>query len=856
MSSRFFSTAYSDSDSSEEELITTEEELLSSSEEDVPQAQEEEEEEEESSDEEDLEDEEEEEQKEKETDKGMAFRTTTSSRTAAYFLRGSNIPDSSDESESESDDDTKKVVKSAKDKLLEEMKSSVESIDNASDFDDWITVSKEFDKLNKLLTKSQQQNISTPKFYIKTLAELENIIVLVSKENTKMNAVTSKAFNSIKQRVKKSSREFEDLIQQYNEDPDAFIAGEGLDESIVKIAASEAENEEEQEDIPTTLKSIIESRGKKNVDRYEQVSSLEKLLAIAETPFEFICVYLLLIPSRFDLTSSANVMPVDHWNASMENMQELLTILEENFSKYRVTETAEPGFDFQVEPKPNSSGVVEILGSVASFVDRLDDELNKHLLSIPGSDSTAYRSRLRDEIPMYNLIVRCQLYLEALTNSSIVDDDNDQLFRVIIMRINHIYYRSVKLIISSEKAALKSLPSSCIKSSIIITPENAESIDVAYTEKLFNNLSSILYRQSNSVYRKKAMLYHVYYFALNGHYYKARDMLLMSHLQSSIHTSEIALQVLFNRTLTQLGLAAFKLGLIEDTLRILNDLFDSGKIRDLVGQTIKISYNNNNAVNLSEKQKMVPYHMHINLQLIEAVFLTCSLLTGVPLSVSNNANNKRNSVRSFKRNWESFEKQTFTGPAENTKDFVFQSADALVAGEWKKAYELINCITAWKYLYTDKDHILKNMLKETFQLQGLKTYVLVFKSYYQKLSIPKLASVFELSKTKTVSVLANMIYNEEINAYLDQLSNSVYFIHETEKTKTQELALGLTEKIALLAERNERLTAGGQQQHHQLNHHHHRNNNNNRRKHSLNFKISNSSGIIAGALNGMGKSRN
>lgn len=52
------------------------------------------------------------------------------------FLAGADSDDSDDES-----DDGKKVVKSAKDKRLEEIEASVHIIENAQKINDWVTIS-------------------------------------------------------------------------------------------------------------------------------------------------------------------------------------------------------------------------------------------------------------------------------------------------------------------------------------------------------------------------------------------------------------------------------------------------------------------------------------------------------------------------------------------------------------------------------------------------------------------------------------------------------------------------------------------------------------------------------------------
>lgn len=65
--------------------------------------------------------------------------------------------------------------------------------------------------------------------------------------------------------------------------------------------------------------------------------------------------------------------------------------------------------------------------------------------------------------------------------------------------------------------------------------------------------------------KKKALLYRVYHLGLHGNYYQAREILLTNLSYDIISTSKPIIQVYYNRALIQLGLAAFKMGLINET---------------------------------------------------------------------------------------------------------------------------------------------------------------------------------------------------------------------------------------------------------------------------------------------------
>lgn len=857
--SRFFAGGVSDSDysSSEEELLSSseeEEELVSSSEEEEDQA-------EESDDSEFANDSD----SDSDSDDGKASGP-------AYFLKKSFAKGASDD-ESSDEEDGKKVVKSAKDKLLDEIKAAISKIDSSRASNDWIVALSEFDKLNRLIVRAQQQNISTPNIYIKAIAQLDDSIQETQQDKKKLNASVSKAFNTVRQRVKKAVRENSSLVDSFRENPEAFEKEASVTETPSKASTpapglndgfttvGKAGRSIENVSFFKTLCSVAESRGKKNVDIREQIKTLEGLVEEAQTPYQSIVVHLMLIPYRFDSSSNLSYLAIDQWKAAAKDINNLFKILEDNKSQYRVLENAEATDDLETEPTPNSEGIREVLGSVVSLVERLDDEFTRSLQVID-PHTTEYIDRLKDEQLIYNIIVRAQLYSElVIPEKDVISANGDQVARVASRRIEHIYFKPTSLIEQSEKAAWESVASVGQKSYILPYSESE-----SYIDSLMDSLASVLYRQTNAVYRKRAMLSHIYFYAFNNQYFKARDMFLISHLQSSIHTSDSSLQILFNRALVQLGLCAFRNGLIAEAHQTLQEIATSSRHKELLGQGTQRF---NNQTTVADKQRLLPFHTHINLELLESVFLTSSLLIEIPqyaqLGTSVDAK-KRLQTKSFRRTLEFHERQTFQGPPENTRDFIMHAAKALQAGDWQKASELLSSIKIWN-LFPESDKI-RAMIKEKLQIEGLRTYVFQFKTFYSKLSVAKLSQIFELPESKVSAILSKMIFNEEIAAGLDQVSNSVVFTKGVELTKLQELALSLADRASSLSDRNERLAGGHNQQqqgysyggHNSGNHQnqpHHHNRNQNFKFAPVTGALSSAPGTIAGgALNGMDKRNN
>ena len=115
-------------------------------------------------------------------------------------------------SSDDSDSDEERVVRSAKDKRFIELRQTVAEVDNKSKISDWLTITTLFDKLNKQLDKTLRtaQTSEVPKFYFRCLARLDDVIERVFADKPtvkKFSSTNSKAFNSIRQRLRKHQRD-------------------------------------------------------------------------------------------------------------------------------------------------------------------------------------------------------------------------------------------------------------------------------------------------------------------------------------------------------------------------------------------------------------------------------------------------------------------------------------------------------------------------------------------------------------------------------------------------------------------------------------------------------------------------
>ena len=481
-----------------------------------------------------------------------------------------------------------------------------------------------------------------------------------------------------------------------------------------------------------------------------------------------------------------------------QEFKTLLDILRANPSMI-VVEGAEEWEDDEKQPQIESGKIFQIPGSIISLVERLDDELTRSLQHID-PHTAEYIDRLGDEGALYTNVIRALLYAERLKTIPEVTSGQEGVNRVIMRRLEHLYFKPSQVVSILEENSWKSIESGHDSK---VTPRDDKSDD----GELVKTLCNYLFQNSDGIIRARSMLCQIYFLALHDMYYRARDMMLMSHLQETIGSFDVATQILFNRTLVQVGLCAFRGGLVYEAQNSLQEICGSGRQKELLAQGVQMTRYSQVSPEQErlERQRQLPFHMHINLELLECVYLTCSMLLEIPLLAQSGSSpdiRKRIISKTFRRMLEYHERQIFTGPPENTRDHVMQASKALAAGEWRKAADFIAAIKIWD-LMKEPDKI-KTMLEAQIQEEGLRTYLFTYAPFYDTLAISTLTDMFSLPERKVAAVVSRMISHEELAAALDQVGQVIVFRKGVELSRLQSLALTLSDKASGLIESNER----------------------------------------------------
>lgn len=585
------------------------------------------------------------------------------------------------------------------------------------------------------------------------------------------------------------------------------------------------------------VNELVASRGKKSTDPKDVIRKLEVLSKVARvfSPKKEIPVLMHLVSTMFGSHRVIDdYMDLSQWRTCSRCLNRIVTLLDENKNIILSLMADEDLSDLILGAGNNSDFIkskednddeevkvvnkneVKVVGSLETFLVRLEDEYTKSLQQI-NPHTQDYVVRLSDEAMLVELAQAARVYYRRV-------GDERSCAAVALLIVEHLYYKHDTVAVAVQKAHIFSkswgkysdLHPACKGKMEGITLGNTKNVHPACflgnptvvvpafnSAALLEELCKSIFKYGDERNKTRALLCSVYHHALHDRYYRARDMFLISHIQDAIEKMDTKTQILYNRTLVTLGLSAFRQGLIPKAHDCLAGIC-TGRVRELLAQGQTRWHDKDPEQEKIERRRQMPYHMHINPDLLECVHLTCAMLLELPHMARGNTDVRSAVSRQFRKYLQSYNRQDFTGPPENTREHVLAAAKDLMAGEWQKACSSILGLEVWNLIPGDGGSKVKEMLNSRMKEEAVRIYLLKYGVHYESLSLAHICQMFDIEEVPTRKIISRMIFNKEISGAWEHPANTLV-LYNIEPSSLQVLSQQVAEKVAMLVESNERV---------------------------------------------------
>jgi len=574
----------------------------------------------------------------------------------------------------------------------------------------------------------------------------------------------------------------------------------GEKERTEKPAKSSKDEPEDYtpEELMKKVTEVAQQRGRRGFDKKAYMDKLQSLLphAVKQGPRAQLYIYSYMVSAEFDNTGTVfSAMRIDLWNEALDKVNLMLPLLVESYKDIQEhgEEKRPVGDDDDESEDPQSHARQQEL--FVSFFEKLDDELYKALQFTVDVYGAEYQEILANSSKFLVLLMRVLRFYEDTQQKLPLSTASLRL-------MEQVYYKPDML----NKAVFEAIQSTMDddEKPFWVWPEDSP--------KFMGKLCRYVFAIDNVKNKRRAMLCQAYHLALHDRFQSARDLLQLGNLSDQAMESDVHTQILYNRCLAQMGLSAFRLGKIQDAHNCLMDFHMHNKARELLAQGLNYNKNMDRTPEQERQERLrqLPYHMYINLEVLETAHLICAMLLEVPnlaMQSIDPTNNKRVISKVLRRTLETYDKLPFTGPPENHREAVVSAAKALQRGDWQSACGALEDLKLWDHI-DPADLVngkrVKEMIKGKIKTEALRTYLFAYASIYDAFHLNQLAEMFDLEGKIVHSVVSKMMIKEEITAFWDESSKFVLVQH-VEPTPLQRLALALAEKGAQAVENNERL---------------------------------------------------
>jgi len=581
------------------------------------------------------------------------------------------------------------------------------------------------------------------------------------------------------------------------------------------------------------IEGVLNAKG--SIDRSER-RKFNGLLEMADSkcqrPQWKMLTKLLLIENLLDLYTPPRCLKRGAWNTIVEIMNKLIDLLtehpyyrlhvrglrklelnEEEKERMREAESSLKNTDNQsvfghgladAESMLKKEQVIDddhveglsdefwwLRGNLHAVCTRLSDDL---ILAFKKSDikNDEYEERIADKELLVGLCEKCQTYVREVTNHRM----HELMFRHLFVKLTFEDYDEEWDMLKSgvrptyrpfqirpDTRVLRTVKDIFREVKTYEQPDAPKTIFGALEEELeqFNVMKAKI--------KWETVLYCVHHLALHHRYELARDILSASGLgkESTMGKSEISIQILYNRTVARLAIAAFTHEDWHTSMVLLQRLYVTGKIKELLAQGVKtdLRWKHNKtpeeiAQEQQEKQRMVPQHTFIDLDLLESVHYVSSLFFEMKAILQSDANEARVANRSFRRQWEYRQKREFLAPPENTRDTILEAGARMLKGDWKKCLHHLRSLKCWEQFHFAEE--VMQRVEKRAKAECLRCYLMSSSKHFSDIELSVLGEKFEMEAKEVIRLCSQFIVDQDIKASID-LPGGYLIIHESLPTQ-------------------------------------------------------------------------
>ena len=493
-----------------------------------------------------------------------------------------------------------------------------------------------------------------------------------------------------------------------------------------------------ESDIKKELEQISNQRGqnKYSLDIVERLESLFKKTENKLTKIEILTESTLQYFDNY--ANQLTAFPSDLWvkiYEDLEKMMELHDLLNKEKNDTNKDDIEKMNLSLQ--------------NDLSVRMEKLENELYKSLQFNTNSNEE-YSKCILNEIKFLKLCKKIEVFYINYKNTFCIA-------KIYLLVIMHTYYKT--------QNSVKNL----IKKYNIQLDENdfIQKIVLSNNKDYFKNLCDQVYQTLDEESKIKVMLYQIYFLCIRNDYESATKLFNSSNIYEliSLFKSE-SLKVLFNRTLAQLGLCAFKSLDLEEVLKYLTPLCNKGptKLKEYLSQSYNKDSEKNALFDRGDKMRTIPNVMRINTNDIDTIFYLSSMIYDVPNILlekifGNNNDNFNYNNHAFERLFYNFQKQHFNGPSNIDKDKILATTTLLMKGDWKKVVQEIKNLNLIK-----KYNILQDKLFELIKRTAFKCFIIFYMDEYESFEATNLSKRFEIKEYEVKNIINDMILTGKIKA--------------------------------------------------------------------------------------------